>query len=190
MNGFSILRLAGVLSLIAGLSGPAMAQESFSLTSPALTDGAPLPADMKCSRDGGDGLSPPVSWTNSPAGTQGFAIIMHHYPKGRTEGVDAPSQYWLLWNIPASTTGIPRGNPASLGDEGSDKDMHGTGYTPPCAPPGPSEGPPHRYTITVYALSAPLATLPAHDDGAVNWEQMVAAMDGLVLGSSSISFTN
>ncbi len=190
MSGLSLQRIAGVLSLLAALSGPAMAQQAFTLTSPELVDGAPLPADLKCSRDGGDGVSPPISWTNPPEGTKGFAIIMHHYPRGRVEGVDAPSQYWLLWNIPVSATGLARGNPTSIGDEGADKDMHGTGYTPPCAPAGQQDGPPHRYTITVYALSQPLATLPDHDDGAVDWKAMTAAMNSLVLGSSSLSFTN
>lgn len=96
MTRFSILRLAGVLALIAGLGGGAVAQEPFSITSPALMNGGALPADLKCPRGGGDGLSPPLSWTNPPAGTQSFAIIMHHYPRGRVEGVDAPSHYWLL----------------------------------------------------------------------------------------------
>ena len=190
MIRLSTLCVAGLLSALTTLGGPVSAQEAFTLTSPDVADGGALPGDLRCSRDGGDGLSPPIAWTHPPAGTNGFAIIMHHYPRGRVEGVDAPSQYWLLWNIPASTTGIPRGNPASLGDEGADKDMRGTGYTPPCAPAGRAEGPPHRYIITVYALSAPLATLPDQDDGHVDWERMTAAMDGLVLGSTAFSFTN
>jgi len=186
MTGFPILRMASVLSLIAALSGPAMAQAAFTLTSPVMVDGGTLPVDLKCERDGGDGLSPPINWTNPPKGTQDYAIIMHHYPRGKVEGVDAPSHYWLLWNIPASTTGIARGNPTSIGDEGADKDMRRTGYTPPYSPPGYL----HQYTITVYALRAPLATLPNHDDGNVDWQQMIAAMDGLVLGSFAITFEN
>lgn len=165
-----------------------MAQDAFTISSSALVDGDPLPDDLRCTRNGGDGVSPPIAWSNPPAGTAGYAVIMHHYPKGRVEGKDTPSQYWLLWNIPADTTEIARGNPTSIGDEGSDKDERFTGYTPPCAPAGPP--PPHRYTITVYALSAPLSSLPDHDDGDVDWAQMTEAMDGLVLAESSVSFTN
>ena len=95
---------------------------NFTLTSPELTDGGLLPADLKCTRDGGDGVTPPLQWTYVPAGTKSLALIMHHYPRGTREGVDAPSQYWLLWNIPADTRALPRGNPASIGDEGADKD--------------------------------------------------------------------
>jgi len=188
LSRFSVLHAVGVFAFSTAFTAPAIAQEAFALTSPVLFDGGPLPADLKCTRDGGDGLSPPLAWENPPEGTTGYAVIMHHYPRGRVEGVDAPSQYWLLWNIPLATTSIARGNPTSIGDEGADKDARRTGYTPPCSPPGPP--PPHRYTITVYALSAPLTGLPDHDDGDVDWTQMTKAMRGLVLGSSSFTFTN
>ena len=113
--------------MLAGLAGSAVAQDTFMLSSPVMVDGGILPADLKCTRDGGDGLTPPLVWSGAPADTQGLALIMHHYPKGTVEGVDAPSQYWLLWNIPADTTAQPRGNPASIGDEGADKDENRTG---------------------------------------------------------------
>lgn len=191
MIAFSILRPASALSLGccllgSGLLGPALAQEPFNLTSPSIEHNGSLPADLKCTRDGGDGLSPPLAWTDVPEGTQSLAVIMHHYPRGTVEGVDAPSHYWLLWNIPTAIGGLERGNPDSFGDEGADKDMHRTGYTPPCSPPGPT----HEYTITVYALSAPLATLPTQDDPSVDWTTMMAAMEGLVLASSDLNFAN
>ncbi|MDP5084371.1 MAG: hypothetical protein NWQ23_03045, partial [Yoonia sp.] len=104
------------------LAGPALAQDALTLSSPAMANGAPLPADLKCQRDNGDGASPPLVWTGVPVGTQSLALIMYHYPKGTVEGVDPPSQYWLLWNIPAGTVSLPRANPDSIGNEGSDKD--------------------------------------------------------------------
>lgn len=164
----------------------AAGEDDFTLTSPAMADGGTLPADLKCERDGGDGLSPPISWTQGPDGTEGYAVIMHHYPRGRVEGVNPPSHYWLLWNIPATTQGLARGNPTSIGDEGSDKDIRRTGYTPPCSPPGSA----HQYTITVYALSAPLESLPDQDNIDIDWEKMIAAMDGKVLASSALTFSN
>lgn len=166
--------------------GAVAAQEGFGLSSPAMKDGGMLPADLKCTRDGGDGVTPPLAWDRVPEGTKGLALIMHHYPRGRVEGVDAPSQYWLLWNIPPETRALPRGNPASIGDEGADKDERRTGYTPPCSPPGNL----HKYTITLYALSAPLDKLPAQDDPNVDWSELTKAMDGKGLASSHISFLN
>lgn len=52
---------------LVGLAGPAIGLEAFTLTSPELTDGGPLPADRRCQRDGVDGLSPPLEWTDVPA---------------------------------------------------------------------------------------------------------------------------
>lgn len=161
-------------------------QQGFTLTSPALTEGGVLPADLKCTRDGGDGVTPPLQWETVPEGTESLAIIMHHYPRGTVEGVDAPSQYWLLWNIPAETRALPRGNPASIGDEGADKDERRTGYTPPCSPGGSQ----HEYTITLYALDSPLDTLPAQDDADVDWSSMTKAMEDKIIGASSITFKN
>jgi Raf kinase inhibitor-like YbhB/YbcL family protein len=172
--------------MLAGLTGSAVAQDTFTLSSPAMVDGGTLPADLKCTRDGGDGLTPPLAWSGMPVDTQGLALIMHHYPKGTVEGVDAPSQYWLLWNIPVDTTALPRGNPASIGDEGADKDERRTGYTPPCSPPGSQ----HEYVITLYALSSALDDLPSHDDPQVDWSSMTQAMEGKIIASSSIASLN
>lgn len=182
-----MIRLGSTIALLCvGLAGPVMAQEAFTLSSPELVDGGPLPADLRCQRDGGDGASPPLDWAHLPEGTQSLAVIMHHFPRGSVEGRDAPSQYWLLWNIPPDTTGVPRGNPASLGDEGSDKDGRHTGYTAPCSPAGAQ----HEYTITVYALSSRPGVLPDTDDIGVDWTVMMAALDGRIIASSSISFLN
>ena len=181
-----MLALLGIVPASLGRVGTVAAQDSFMLTSPAMQDGGMLPADLKCTRDGGDGVTPPLAWEGVPDGTKSLALIMHHYPRGKVEGVDAPSQYWLLWNIPPETRALPRGNPASIGDEGADKDERRTGYTPPCSPPGSL----HEYTITLYALSSPLDTLPLHDDPDVDWSAMTKAMNGKIVASSHISFQN
>ena len=178
--------------LCSGLAAPALAQDSFVLSSPALIDKAALPADLKCARDDGDGASPPLIWSGLPDGTKSLALIMHHYPQGTSEGVNTPSQYWLVWNIPAATRALPRGNPASIGDEGSDKDGKRTGYTPPCSPHpwwSLSQEPLKTYIITLYALNGPLA-LPDHDDGGVDWTVMTQALQGKVIASSALSFLN
>jgi Raf kinase inhibitor-like YbhB/YbcL family protein len=131
-------------------------------------------------------MPPPLAWSSVPQGTQSLALIMKHYPRGTVEGRDAPSQYWLLWNIPATTRAIEAGNPASIGDEGADKDTRATGYTPPCSP-GSAK---HDYTITLYALGAPLETLPAQDDISVDWAALTAAMDGKIIDQSDLTFQN
>lgn len=186
---FGLLLLAGCGYETTGSAAPtpvATSRDGFVLTSPVLTDGGMLPADLKCTRDGGDGLTPPLEWTQVPAGTKSLAIIMHHYPRDTVEGRDPPSQYWLLWNIPAQTRALPHGNPASIGDEGADKDEKRTGYTSPCSPPGSQ----HEYIITLYALDGSLDKLPAQDDMDVDWATMTSAMEGKIIAASSLSFQN
>lgn len=170
--------------VIALFAVPAHAE--LKLTSPLVEDGGTLPANLKCTRDGGDGLSPPIVWEGAPAGTKSFAVIMHHYPRGRVEGVDNPSHYWLVWNIPADTTALSRGNVESIGTEGADKDRRYIGYTPPCSPGNVT----HSYTITVYALDSETIGLGDQDDIDVDWATLTGAIEGRVIASSSLTFNN
>jgi Raf kinase inhibitor-like YbhB/YbcL family protein len=181
---YNIRTLAITLACFA-IGGIANAQGDFMLTSPTINDGGDLPLDFKCTRDGGAALTPGLQWSDAPIGTESFAVIMHHYPQNTTEGVDDPSQYWLLWEIPATTTDLPAGNPNSVGHEGADKDRNITGYTPPCSPPGAR----HEYMITVFALDA-VPELPKQDDISINWAEMSDAIDEHIIASSSISFWN
>ena len=189
----SLSKFVAVALIGFAFAGPASAQDALTLSSPAMANGSHLPDDLKCQRDDGDGASPPLEWSGVPVATQSLALIMYHYPKGTVEGVDPPSQYWLLWNIPVGTMGLPRGNPASIGDEGSNRDGVATGYTPPCSPKpwfSFSSKPEHQYFIELFALTAPLATLPTHDALSVDWTVLTAAMKDKVIASSRISFWN
>jgi Raf kinase inhibitor-like YbhB/YbcL family protein len=171
-----------------GGDGVAQAHRSqFTLSSSELVNGAALPADLRCTRSGGDGASPPLSWTGAPTGTGAYAIVMQHYPKDTYPGVNEPSHYWLVWNIPAKVNGVARGNPHSLGVEGSNKDIRDTGYTPPCSPAGAGT---HEYTIWVYALDGPLKDLPQEDDINTSWPEVMKALNGHILAGSSITFLN
>ncbi|MEO9682105.1 MAG: YbhB/YbcL family Raf kinase inhibitor-like protein [Tateyamaria sp.] len=178
--------ICATASACASLATASAAQDVFTLSSPEIVNGGTLPAALTCTRDGGYGVSPPLTWSGVPDGTESFAVIMHHYPRGAVAGRDAPSQYWLLWNIPADTRELERANPTSIGDEGADKDERHTGYTPPCSPSGSA----HEYTITVFALDAPLSRLPQYDDTSVDWKVLTAALADKVIASAHISFEN
>lgn len=112
----------------------------FALTSSAVTEGGQLPKEYTCD---GTSLSPPIQWSKAPAGTEGFAVIMHHLP-----GPGAQHWYWLVYNIPPTVSSLAAGETTIgiIGGNNHDSDAH---YAPPC-----SKGPgPKRYSITVYALS-------------------------------------
>lgn len=171
-----LLACCSILANAAGLT----------LSSSAIKNNGTLPADLKCTRDHGDGLSPPISWKGAPDETKGYAVIMHHYPKGTVEGINAPSHYWLVWNIPSTTTSLTRGNPQSIGNEGSDKDRRHIGYTPPCSPGNVT----HEYIITVYALDTDDISLGDKDNINVDWQVLTDAIKGHVIDSSSLTFKN
>lgn len=156
------------------------------ISSPVMANGGTLPEGLKCTRDGGDGLSPPIDWSGAPEGTKSFAVVMHHYPANRVEGVDNPSHYWLVWNIPANTATFPRGNPESIGNEGGDKDKRYVGYTPPCSPGNVS----HKYTITVYALDTDSISLGKEDDINVDWVGLMGSIKEHVIEESALDFMN
>ena len=99
---------------------------------------------------GGDNISPEVVWSNFPKETKSFAITMFD--------PDAPTDHgwwhWMVVNIPTNINHLPEGA-GNLNSPYFDialqtiNDYGEIGYGGPCPPPGP----PHRYIITVYALS-------------------------------------
>ena len=74
---------------------------TFSLRSSAFSKGEPIPA--KYTADG-ENLSPPLEWSDPPAGTKSFALIV--------EDPDTPSgmfRHWGLYNIMGERTLLPEG---------------------------------------------------------------------------------
>jgi Raf kinase inhibitor-like YbhB/YbcL family protein len=109
----------------------------FTLTSSAFADGDRIPREFTCD---GANMPPPLAWSGSPQGTQGFALIV--------EDPDAPGGvfiHWVLYDIPARVTAWP--------SEASGKTMRNgfgrSGYGGPCPPPGHG---PHRYVFTMHAV--------------------------------------
>ena len=106
-----ILRLVSGIILASWCAGKvANADEPFMLTSPAFKDGTPMPKKVSNNTPGnanciGENVSPPLSWSNPPAGTKSFALTMVD-PEGRGgSGVN----HWVAYGIPASVTGFAEG---------------------------------------------------------------------------------
>lgn len=148
------------------------AGDSFVLDSPEVADGGALPADYTCD---GEGATLPLQWNGAPAGTQSYAVILHHVDP---EGVI--KWYWILYGIPATTTELQR-DVAGVGTLGNNSVNGETAYAPPC-----SQGPgPKTYVFTVYALSAaPEITV---DSSTVNRDVLLAAMSDRTLATAAMS---
>ena len=143
------------------------------LTSTVVKDGAALPTEFT---GDGAGISPPLEWRGAPADTKGFAIVMDHLAPG-----NEMKCYWMLWNIPATATSLPK-NSRDLGTLGAGFKGQ-LGYEPPHSQ-GPGE---KRYTIHLYALSAaPQLSQPPRS---VTRDVLLAAIKELVLDSAELTVT-
>jgi Raf kinase inhibitor-like YbhB/YbcL family protein len=178
--GAPVVLLAFALAPIAVNTAEATPQH-FTLSSPAFKDDAMLPlkyAGAHCGsgRQGGN-VSPPLTWSNPPAGTKSFALLMID-PDGR-RGIG--SVHWVAYGIPASRAELKEGEGGTQpSDITSGKNSRGTmGYTGPC---GPSVDAPHHYVIDVIALDlAPGSLQPGLDR-----DQLLKMIEGHTLGPASL----
>lgn len=120
----------------------------FELKSSSFTSGGNIPRQFTCE---GTDISPALSWTEPPAGTQSFALIM--------DDPDAPIGtfvHWVVYNLPAATRQLPERLPGNEELQGGSSqgrnDFPKTGYGGPCPPPGKA----HRYFFKLYALDTKL----------------------------------
>lgn len=151
---------------------PAGPGTSFVLTSPLAADGGTLPADYTCD---GPGSSLPLAWTQVPAGTKEFALLMTTLP-----GDGSTKWNWVLYNIPASASTLAR-DAFGVGTAGVGSDGPFAGYQPPC-----SQGPgAKRYTWTLFALSGTPALGTAA--GKVTGDQLAQAIAPLTLGTATLN---
>src|SRR5713226_6809879 len=88
---------------------PAAGGPAMTLTIPGFPDGGQIPVKFSQAAPGvaaGEGTSPAMSWANVPAGTQSFFLHMHDLDLARNKTTDDQA-HWVLWNIPATATGLP-----------------------------------------------------------------------------------
>jgi hypothetical protein len=128
---------------------------------------------------GGENLSPPVAWTDVPAGTQSFVLtIFDRHPVAHN---------WLHWciiNLPASMRELTEGASGvrERMSEGSLEIRNSYGDAGYGGPNPPRHSGPHNYEITVYALSTP--SLPLGP--LASSEECLDAMKRHVLARASV----
>ncbi len=114
----------------------------FDLSSEAFEHGGEIPRRHTCE---GDDISPALTWSDPPAGTQSLALVV--------DDPDAPVgtfTHWLAWNIDPLAGGLAEGQSAPA--EGRN-DFGIVGWSGPCPPPGHGA---HRYFFRLHALDAEL----------------------------------
>jgi Raf kinase inhibitor-like YbhB/YbcL family protein len=147
-----------VFVLLSGCTGPSPDSPAngtgddhgaLSLRVDALAPGSMLPAEYSCA---GVGISPPVSWTGVPAGTQSLVLVI--------DDPDAPRggfTHWIVYNLTPDSPGIAAnassgGNVPGGGYQGLNS-LGRIGYVPVCPPNGNT----HRYVFQLYALDTTIS---------------------------------
>ncbi len=172
----AVLVVAGTVVVAAQQQAPPPPSK-FKLMSSAYTEGSMIPTQYSCADPAA--TSPALSWTNAPAATVSFAVIMHDTDAAPMKGV-MDVTHWIFWGIPGSSSSVAG---AIKPDTSPDGIMQGSnirkvnGYQPPCPPPGAT---PHHYIFEIYALDAKL-DLPAGSARA----DLLKAMDGHVIGKAT-----
>lgn len=166
-------------------SGQVSSAEPFKLQSSDIAVGQAIPQTFAFNGFGctGQNMSPALNWSNPPAGTKSFAIMVHD-PDAVTGG--AGFWHWVVVDLPAEATGLARGAGTADGRAMPESarqiatDFGTPGWGGPCPPTGDK---PHRYIFTVYALKVAKLDLPS---------TATASLSGFMVNANTIgkaSFT-
>ncbi len=146
---------------------------AWELKSTAFSAGGDIPQKFSCD---GEDVSPALTWSDPPAGTESMALI--------ADDPDAPMGTWVHWvayDLPAEARRLPervaRRNEIQGGGRQGVNDFPTIGYRGPCPPAGK----PHRYFFKLYALDRKL-NLKA----GASKQDVEKAMQGHILGKAEL----
>jgi len=146
-----------------------MAEQGFTLTSPAFTHDGAIPDRLTCE---GDNRPPELNWIHPPEQARSFALIV--------DDPDAPNgtfTHWVHFDISPEARHIKK----EVSDEGVSgrNDFQHEGYGGPCPPPNHGE---HRYYFKLFALDIPSLNLPS----GASRDEVEKAMTGHVLDQAEL----
>ena len=163
---------------------------SIELTSTEFNERRRIPKKYGCEQDN---VSPPVTWTDVPAGTVSLALLVDsdQFPGPRWV-------HWVLWGIPPDARELPEAVPSgpeatTIGPaarQGTNDDQE-VGWSGPCPEPvifrTTSEGHPQgdtlvkRYSFSLFALDTDIDLGPEATKG-----ELLRAIDGHILAGGQL----
>jgi hypothetical protein len=159
-----------------GEQPPKEEEMTLPVLSSAFQEGDRIPSKYSCE---GQDVSPPLAWSEPPAATQSFALVV--------DDPDAPGgvfTHWLLFNIPSDCRELAEAVPSApelpSGALQGKNDFGRIGYGGPCPPPGRL----HRYRFTLYALDQPLDL-----KAGASKKQVLDAIQGHILAQGQLTGT-
>ncbi len=191
MNLRSKLSMMAALAAVSGLTlsaqapagggggqgrGRGPAGPGLTLTTTAFADGGEIPT--KYTSADPNGVSPKLDWTNVPAGTVTFALILHDPDVALQRNTD-DVLHWMVFNIPGTATGLPEAVPPATVTlpDGTIQAKNIRGAAGYMGPGAPAPGPHHHYTFELFALDTKLDLTPD-----ATRADVLKAMQGHILG--------
>jgi hypothetical protein len=143
---WTMSRLSCATAVAVTMSGAALLAADLAISSPAFADRGQMAAKYSCD---GEGVSPPLAFSNVPPRTASLALIV--------EDPDIPEQFksqipsgvfdhWVIWDIAPDSKGFAEG-----AGKGGINATGGQGFVPAC-PPDKA----HRYFFKLFALDKKL----------------------------------
>jgi Raf kinase inhibitor-like YbhB/YbcL family protein len=160
----------------------AQAPQTITVASPTLAVDQPIPREYTAD---GRNVSPPLTWSSTPAATKELAVVLEDPDAGNPP----PFVHWVIYKIPATAKGLPEnvpfepGVPMPAGIAGAVQGVSGFRrpiYRGPAPPPGKV----HHYHFVVYALDANLDLKPG-----LNRVELLDAIKGHVIGQGELVAT-
>jgi Raf kinase inhibitor-like YbhB/YbcL family protein len=155
----------------------------FALTSTAFAEGETIPETHECGagigNGPGDNLSPPLSWTEGPPGTQSYAVVMHDLDFMNLT-------HWVIYDIPATTLSLPAGVPSGYQPPSpagaKQAEIQGSGYFGYFGPCSPNSI--NTYQWTVHAMPTPTLEGVTMDSTEI---QISTAVEATSIAAASLS---
>jgi Raf kinase inhibitor-like YbhB/YbcL family protein len=157
----------------------AQVPQKIMVESPTLKADQPIPREYTAD---GRNVSPPLTWSKVPAGTKALAVVLEDPDAGNPP----PFVHWVIYNIPATASGLPENVPFEPGaamPAGISGAVQGvSGFRRPIyRGPAPPPGKVHHYHFDVYALDASLDLKPG-----LNRVELLDAIKGHVIGQGEL----
>ena len=172
-----------LLATLAIEVGAQDAPETISVTSSAFDHHGMVP---EVNSAYGDNVSIDLSWADLPEGTQQLALICDDPIVVEIGMMEQPFVHWVMYNIPASASGLPAGLPSDAtlemdGLEGAVNGLNGLRRPGYFGPRPPANGQLHAYHFRVYALDDALNLEPG-----LGKAELLDAMEGHVLATGML----
>ena len=159
------------------------APETISVTSSAFNHHGMVPESNSAY---GENVSIDLTWADLPEGTQQLALICDDPIVVEIGMMEQPFVHWVMYNIPASASGLPAGLPSDAtlemeGLEGAVNGLNGLRRPGYFGPRPPANGQLHAYHFRVYALDDALNLEPG-----LGKAELLDAMNGHVLATGML----